>query len=430
MSTQSVRGPKSGAPPLRIVMYTQWFPPEKAAIPADIAAGLAAQGHDVTVVTGFPNYPLGRTYEGWRQRPWADSAVDGYRIRRVVQYPSHDASAIRRALSYLSFAVAATVFGWRRLRAADVVYVYHPPLTTALGPWLNRATGGAPYVLHVQDLWPDSVVAADLLADRVLSVTARVLDRMCRAVYGRAHAVVCLAPGMAGLLADRGLPRRQLQVVANWTDESVFRPLERDPDVARSLGADGHTTVMFAGNMGPAQGLETAVHAAAAVADLPDFRLLLVGDGLGRAALESLAEELGADNVRFCGSRPFAEMAAVTAAADAQLVTLRGLPFLRGTVPSKVGSVMASGLPVVVSADGDAAALVEQAGAGWTCPAEDVAALAEAFRRVAGSSEEERRRRGEAGRAYYEKNMTRAAGVRRIGRMLEAAAGIESTEKR
>ena len=430
MSGGSVREPEIGDPPLRIVMYTQWFPPEKAAIPADIAAGLAARGHDVTVVTGFPNYPLGRIYEGWRQRPWADSTADGYRIRRVVQYPSHDASAIRRALSYLSFAVAATAFGWRRLRAADVVYVYHPPLTTALGPWLSRVTGGAPYVLHVQDLWPDSVVAAELLDHRVLGVTARVLDRVCRAVYGRAHALVSIAPGMAELLARRGLPRARVQVVHNWTDETVFRPVERHPAVARSLGADGGTTVMFAGNMGAAQGLETAIRAAAAVADLPDFRLLLVGDGLGRAALELLAEDLGAHNVRFCGSRPLTEMAAVTAAADAQLVILRGLPFLRGTVPSKLSSVMASGLPVVVSADGDAATLVEEAGAGWTCPAEDVAALAEAFRRIAASSAEERRERGQAGRAYYEKNMARAAGIRRIGRMLEAAAGTDRTEKR
>jgi colanic acid biosynthesis glycosyl transferase WcaI len=430
MSAQPVQQPEVGVTRLRIVVCTQWFPPEKAAIPADIAAGLAAQGHDVSVLTGFPNYPTGRIYEGWRQRPWADSGADGYRIRRVVQYPSHDASGTRRALSYLSFAVAATVFGWRQLRAADVVYVYHPPLTAALGAWLNRVTGGAPYVLHVQDLWPDSVLAADLLGHRVLAVTARLLDRVCRAVYARAQSLVCIAPRMAELLAERGVPRAHIQVVNNWTDETVFRPVERDSDVAKSLGADGRTTVMFAGNMGPAQGLETAVRAAAAVAELPDFRLLLVGDGLGRAGLEARAAELGATNVRFCGSRRLDEMAAVTAAADAQLVVLRDLPFLHGTVPSKLGSAMASGLPVVVSADGDAAALVDEAGAGWVCPAEDVAALAEAFRCVAASPEAERRRRGAAGRAYYEQNMSRAAGVGRIGRILEAAAGTDRTWKR
>jgi glycosyltransferase involved in cell wall biosynthesis len=407
---------------MRVVVCTQWFPPEKAALIADVAEGLHRQGHEVTVLTGFPNYPTGKTYEGWRQRPWAVSRVGGCRVKRVVQYPSHDSSALRRAASYLSFGLAAAVFGWRDLRAADVVYVYHPPLTTAVGPWLSRVFGGAPYVLHVQDLWPDAVLEAGMVGRRPAGPLTRLLDRICRVAYRRAAAVVCIAPTMAELLAERGVPAARLDVVPNWADETLFFPVDRDQELADELGAGSGTSVMFAGNMGAAQALDTAVRAAAEVRDLPGFRLLLVGDGLHRPQLERLARELDADNVSFLGSRPLEQMNAITAAADAQLVTLLDRPFLRGTVPSKLGSVMAGGLPVVCAADGDARALVEKSGGGWTCAGEDVDGLAAAFRAVHAASPEERRRRGALGRAHYEATMSQASGVRRIAEILRRAA--------
>ena len=100
---------------MRAVVLSQWFPPEKAAIPEDIARGLAEHGHEVTVLTGFPNYPTGRIYEGWRQRPWLDGTTDGYRVRRVALYPSHDSSPARRAAGYFSFGATSTAFGWRSL---------------------------------------------------------------------------------------------------------------------------------------------------------------------------------------------------------------------------------------------------------------------------------------------------------------------------
>ncbi|MGY1719488.1 glycosyltransferase family 4 protein [Blastococcus sp. SYSU DS0552] len=403
-------------------MCTQWFPPEKAGLIADIADGLHAGGHEVTVLTGFPNYPTGKVYDGWRQRPWQNFEWHGYRVKRVVQFPSHDASPARRAASYLSFGLAAAVFGWRDLRSADVVYVYHPPLTTVIGPWLSKISGGAPYVLHVQDLWPDSVVAADMLAPRSAGVVARVLDRVCRVLYRGAAAVVCIAPTMAQMLRDRGTAEDRLDVVPNWADETVFSPTPRDESVAEALGLAGRTSVMFAGNLGPVQGLETAVRAAARVQDLPDFRLVLVGDGVARPDLERLVDELGATNVMFLGSRPLHEMNAITAAADVQLVSLLDRPFLRGTIPSKLGSVMASGLPVICAAGGDARRLVENAGAGWTCESEDVDGLERAFRSVHAASQQERRERGSAGRAYYEATMAASIGVGRIEQILQGAA--------
>jgi glycosyltransferase involved in cell wall biosynthesis len=302
------------------------------------------------------------------------------------------------------------------------VYVYHPPLTTAFGPWLSRVLGGAPYVLHVQDVWPDSVVEADMVDRRSLGVLTRLLERACRAIYRRAATIICIAPTMAALLAERGIAAGRLDVVGNWADETLFFPAARDPELAEALGAGSGTSVMFAGNMGAAQALDTAVRAAAAVRDLADFRLLLVGDGVHRSRLEQLARDLQLTNVSFVGPRPLEQMNAITATADAQLVTLLDRPYLRGTIPSKLGSVMASGLPVVCAADGDAAALVEKAGAGWTCAGEDVEGLAAAFRAVHAASPAERQGRGALGRAHYEEHMAKATGVARIVGVLRRAA--------
>ena len=407
---------------MRVVVLTQWFPPEKAALPADIAAGLAAAGHDVTVLTGFPNYPTGRIFEGWRQRPIVDERHAEYRVRRVCLYPSHDRSPVRRAANYLSFMLSSTLFGWSLLRRADVIYVYHPPLTAAIGPWLSRKLGGPAYVLHVQDLWPESVVQAGLLARRSATVAERVLTKTCDQIYAGASAIVAIAPTMAAMLEERGAPRSGVHVVPNWADETIFEPLEQGESSGNAVPDEGAFSVMFAGNMGDLQGLDVAIRAAAEVRDLPGFRLVLVGDGVARESLKMLAVELGVTNVFFVRPQDQSKMNVVTHAADVQLVCLRDLPFLRGTIPSKLGSVMASGLPVICSVGGDAADVVRSAGAGWPVAPESVEALASAFRQAHATTPAGRQELGRRARDYYQAHMSRASGVGHLADVLIRAA--------
>ncbi len=406
---------------MRVVVLSQWFPPESVSIPADVARGLSEAGHDVTVLTGFPNYPTGKTYEGWRQRPRLDGHFDGYATRRVALYPSHDSSALRRAAGYLSFGATSTVFGWSRLRQADVVYIYHPPLTSATGPWLSRILSGAPYVLHVQDLWPDSVIEAGMIRGRAVRTANALLAGACEAIYQRASDIVCIAPTMATILRDRGVPDRKLHVIPNWADEEKFFPTSSTPDVARRLGRAGHFTVMFAGNLGHLQGLDVAIRAAATLCDLPDFRLVIVGDGVARPGLTELARSLGAGNVVFLAAEPRAAMNEVTHAADVQLVCLRDLPFFRATIPSKLGAVMASGLPVICAVNGDASELVSAAGAGWACPADDATAVAQAFRDAHSASASQLRERGLAGRRFYLDHLARDGAIERMEQVVRGA---------
>ena len=407
---------------MRVALVTQWFPPEKAAIPADLAAELAQAGHSVTVLTGFPNYPYGRTYSGWTQRPWRDEwATDGYRVRRVAEYPSHDRSALRRTASYTSFAATSSIFGLRALRSADVTYVYHPPITAAAGAWMWKTLAHIPFVLHVQDLWPESVLQSGMVDGPANRVLTEVLTSVCRRVYRAADAVVTISPGMRRHLSGSGVPDERLHTVLNWADERLFFP--RDMAIDRADGDSGKFTVMFAGNIGEAQGLDTAVRAAALVSDLPGFRLSIVGDGLALPHLRELVRDLGLSNVDFVPAQPIERMNDLTATAQVQLVILRQSAFLDVTVPSKLGAILAAGLPVLCAAGRDATEIVRAAGAGWTCSPGDPEALARAYRVAYTASTGTLSECGRRGRAYYVDNLSRSTGTVAIRRILEGLAG-------
>ncbi|MFI5834012.1 glycosyltransferase family 4 protein [Micromonospora sp. NPDC051300] len=402
---------------MRIGIVSQWYPPEPAFIPGELADELAGRGHRVRVLTAHPNYPGGRIYPGYRQR-WNTRETHGaVAVRRVPVHPSHDTSAVGRVASYLSFAATSSLAATRWLAGMDAVYVYHPPPTAVAATLLPRLSGRAPVLLHVQDIWPESVTASEMApTGRRGRLLERALTAAMRRTYRAADGIAVLSPSMAQLVIERGADPARVRTVLNWTDERLFRPVPVDPAARAALGHRGRCTVMFAGNMGPFQRVETAVRAAAALPDTVD--LVLVGSGTEEEPARRLAAELGAENVRFLGRRAPEEMAALYAAADFQLVTLRDLPALRGTVPSKVQAALACGRPVVVSAPGDVVGLVDAARVGLTCPPEDWRALVERFAEAARMPAAERAEAGARARRLYQERMSRRVGVDAIEDML------------
>jgi colanic acid biosynthesis glycosyl transferase WcaI len=406
---------------VRIGMITQWYEPEPgaAAHPTAIARALQQRGHDLEVLTGFPNYPDGRFFPEYRVRLRHTERRDGVKVLRVPLWPSHDDSGMRRALTLTSYAVSASVQALS-LRDVDVCLVYLTPATVGLAARVLRRLAGVPYVLYVQDLWPESVLASGFIGHpRAERVVESAINRFCRGLYRHSSGVAAISPGMQQLLVERGVREDRASVVYNWIDESVFRPADR---AAENLDG-GAFWLMYAGGIGDVQGLETAVDALALLPDRPDVRLALVGDGVAVPRLRERAAEQGvSDRVRFLGSRPMSSMPAVMASADAQLISLRDLPLFHATVPSKTQSVMACGLPAIASVPGDAARLVERAGAGLACTPEDPRALATAMRTMADCPPDERRRMGRAGRDFYEHNLSAQVGARRLEDLLSRAA--------
>lgn len=404
-------------------MISQWYEPESgsAAHPTAIARALKGRGHEVRVLTGFPSYPGGRVHSGYRMRLRSREQRDGVELLRVPDVPSHDDNALRRAASLTSFASSAALqVGW--LRGADACLVYLTPATVGAAAMALRAVSGVPYVLYVQDLWPETVAASGFIGnERANRVVERGLNAFLRRLYAGADGIAAISPTMAQTLASRGARSTPVSV-PNWVDEEVFRPTP--PTTDDPALPPGRSWVMYAGGIGEVQGLEHAISALALLRDRPDIGLVLVGDGVAVPSLRAQVDRLGlADRVSFAGPRPMAQMPGLIAGAVAQLVSLRDLPLFRGTIPSKVQASMACGAPVVCAVAGDAAELVERVGCGIVAAPEDPPSIAQALRAMVDLAPAQRAAMGDRGRSAYVSELGSAAGAARLEQLLSAAAG-------
>jgi glycosyltransferase involved in cell wall biosynthesis len=410
---------------MRVAFITQWFAPEGEGVPLWIAEALRGRGVDVGVVTGVPHYPSGVPADGYRATDWRLDSIKGFRVLRVPEYPSHDTSALRRIATFGSFALSGAVLASRTIGRADVSLVYSSPATSALPSMVARARFGTPYVLLIQDLWPDSIFATGFLNSgpvRRLSETA--VDAFVRGSYRVASHICVISPGMRRTLIDRGVPASKVSVVFNWVDEAVLRPAAPTGVMRARLGLGQRAFVMlFAGNAGEAQAMHAWIGAMDRVSDLDDVHLVLLGGGTQRDALLAQATALRvSDRVHFLDAVPAAEVPTLAADADVSVVSLADRPLFEITMPSKVQACLAMASPVIASCAGDVADVVCTSGAGWVARPEDPGSIAAAIRAALYAGKSERQACGLRGRRYYEENMARDIGAARLVEALSRAA--------
>lgn len=401
--------------PVRILLLTQWFQPEPQFKGLPFAKALIERGHEVQVLTGFPNYPGGKLYPGYKVRPWRRETIDGVRVTRAALYPSHDRSVFRRILNYTSFALSSAVLAFT-LRRPDVVYVYCPPMTAAAGAVALRLLRRVPYVIDIQDLWPDTLASTGMVNSGLMM---RLVGAWSSFAMRRASALVVLSPGFEGRLRGRGITR-PIHVIPNWAPPEIVAQWE-----ASSPPMDGSRpfNILFAGNMGYAQALDTVIGAAERLKrDAPNIRFTMIGGGTEVDRLRTASQAAGCDNIRFLPPRAAADMGPVFAEADALLVHLRDDPLFSITIPSKTQAYLAIGRPVLMGVRGDAADLVEAAGAGVPFAPEDPDALADAAIALARLTPDERAAMGLAGRRYYESHLAVEHGVAAFDQVLREAA--------
>lgn len=410
---------------MRVGMLTQWFDPEPgpAAVPGVLARKLADRGHQVRVLTGFPNYPRGSVYDGYRQRlnhveqPWP-----GIEVRRVPLYPSHDDNPSKRGANYLSFAASAAARVSSHLGGVDVEWVYNSPATVGAAAELLRRRRGVPFLLHVMDLWPDSVLGSSMLRNGMaLRVARGALNRLVSRTYDRASIIAVTSPGQLDVLCSRGVDPNKLRYAPVWADEDIFYPRAPDRGLLPARARDASLVLMYAGSMGHVQNLETVVQAAAS-ARADGVHLILVGGGIAERSLRERAADLGADNIHFLGPRPPEAMGDLSAAADLHLVSLADTPLLRVTMPSKVQAIMATGRPILAACVGDAASVVRAAGAGVAVTPGNVEEMSATLRELA-RSQEALAEMGMAGRRHYVGSFSRASAIAKVEELLQEAAG-------
>jgi glycosyltransferase involved in cell wall biosynthesis len=410
---------------MNVLLLTQFYWPEVRSAPNNLAAlaeDLQRAGHRVTVITGFPNHPFGKIYDGYRQRlrQWDD--VRGVPVLRVPLYTDHSMSSLRRLLHYGSFALSAASIGaWttRRLEV-DVILVYLPPWTNWLPIRVLELQHDAPLVYWVSDLWPEALLGVGK-ALRPWQVGA--LKRLADAVLRRATTVCVNSPGFQRVLVQRGVPADRLELLVDFADDEVFHPTARDPSLAARHGLAGRFNLLYGGNLGAAQGLETVLEAAALLADLPELQFVFVGDGTHGALLERRAAELELANVRFIDRQPMEEMHRFFALADVLVIHLIASPIFEIQVPSKTIAYMACGRPILCGVAGSAATIIEDSAAGLCCPPGNPHAMAARVREFYAMAPEARARLADNGRSAYLAKYTRDVQARLLEKtLLQAAA--------
>lgn len=401
---------------MRVLMLTQWFQPEPDFKGLPLAKALEDRGHEVEVLTGFPNYPGGKLYPGYRVRPWRRQTMDGIRVNRVALYPSHGRSGLGRILNYLSFGASAAFLGPWLVGKPDVVYVFNL-ITLGLAARLLRGMRGCKVVLDVQDLWPESVVGSGMMGNRLL---LKILERWSSAEYSCPDRLVVLSPGFKRHLAARGVAEEKIDVIYNWCDESSIVVPEPSEELAAGLGFAGRFNVVFAGTMGVMQSLDAVIEAARRLRErAPDVLFTFVGGGIEVDRLKVASRDM--PNIQFLPQRPISQIGEVYSMADALLVHLKDDPWFEITIPSKVQAYLHAGKPILCGVKGDAAELVSQAKAGISFLPEDPDSLGEAVISLRAMSAADRKQMGDNGRAYYREHLAFQSGVRRLEEVMSRA---------
>ena len=410
--------PSPSTKPTRVLLLTQWFDPEPTFKGLVFARELVRQGFEVEVVTGFPNYPGGKVYPGYRIKTLQRELIDGVHVTRLPLYPNHDQSAIKRVLNYASFATSALVYGLFMAKRADVIYAYHPPLTVGIAAGLIRLLCRIPVVYDIQDMWPDTLRATGMLNNpKALKAVAAV----CEWVYRRVDHIAVLSPGFKRLLMQRGVPEAKIDVVYNWADEAALAaPTGQLPTTFP--GAE-RFRIVFAGNMGKAQSLETVLDAAQLLqASNSRVCFVMLGGGVELGRLKELAAQRKLDNVLFLPAVPMAEVGAYLHAADALLVHLRKDPLFEITIPSKTQAYMTVGKPLLMAVDGDAADLVRDSGGGMVAESENAEELARTAETLAAATPQALDLMGQQAQRFYQERLALAVGVGRFGAIFRQVA--------
>jgi colanic acid biosynthesis glycosyl transferase WcaI len=393
---------------VKLLVVSQYFWPENFRI-NDLVAGLRARGHEVTVLTGWPNYPDGEVFPSYSAEPGDFARFEGAEVIRVPLVP-RGRNTLMLALNYLSFALSATLLGpWRlRGRCFDAVFVFQTsPVTAALPALLLGRLKRAPVSMWILDLWPDTLQAIGAVRSPWLLGAVGALVRF---IYRRCGLILVQSQAFLPNVARYGARADQVRYFPNWVEPTFARGLE-GISLAVELGGFRDTfNVMFAGNIGEAQDLPSVLDAADRTRDIDDLRWLIVGEGraAGHLREEIVRRGLG-DRVILLGRHPVERMPGFFVGADALLVSLKREPIWAMTVPGKVQSYLAAGKPVLAMLDGEGARVVSDSGGGLVSPAGDGAALAENVRRLRAMPEKQRRSLGQNGRDYARREFDREA---------------------
>jgi len=400
---------------MKIGYLTQWFQPEPNPRGLYLAKELQNRGHTVKVLTGFPNYPYGKLYPGYKLALKKRENLDGVSLLRVFLYPSHDKSKLKRAINYITFSISAAIFGIKEFRDCDVIIAYQDPLSYILPVFVFKYIFRKRVVIDVQDIWPEALYATGMLKN---NLSYKALEWICTFNYNLADAIAVISNGFKERLVRRGIKPEKISVIYNWClDEEVFLNAKETDDLPGEdkaifeKNSDKELVLVFAGNIGKAQGLSSLIEAFDSLKSYP-IKLVIIGDGVERQSLIEYAQKINANNVFFIDRKPVGEVWKYLIKADALVVHLKKDAGLINTIPSKTQTYMAVGKPILMMQNGDAARLINDAGCGIVGEPENIEDIKKTIKIFMGLDETERKTMGINARSYYTAHLSSSIGIR------------------
>ena len=417
---------------MKILYISQYFPPEIAAPAArvsELSCHWVKNGHKVTVLTGFPNYPLGIVPANYRPkllRLFLKEKINGINVCRAWLWPQPHRKTFKRMLSFFSFFLSSAVSGLFVSRP-DIVIATSPQLLVGLSGWWLARAKRVPFVFEIRDLWPESLVAVDVGDAR--SLLYRVLGKLAGFLYRASEKVVVVTPAFKEfLIKNWHMPADKVSVIQNGVETDLFRPGIESSSLRKELNAGGKFIVCYTGTIGMAHGLETLVQVAKRLQDShPNILFLLIGDGAEKENIVSQTQSLALSNVHVLDSQPREKIPAYINVSNVCLVMLKDAPLFKTVIPTKMLEAMACARPVILVVDGQARKIMEEAQAGVFVRQGDVEHLAQTVIHLA-ADPASRERLGNNGRRYILQNLRRLQTAQSYIKVLETLVSGASNQ--
>lgn len=402
---------------MKILFLSHYFPPEVNA-PAnrthEHCRRWVQDGHQVTVITGVPNHPRGRIFEGYRNRWLQEETIDGIRVIRTWMYLTPNSGFLRRVANYLLFALTA-VLASRRAERPDVVVATSPQFFCGVAGAIVARRKRRPFVLEVRDLWPKSIVELGQLSEGPLLSALEAIERW---LYRSAAGIVVNTRTFRDHITTCGVADDAIELVYNGIDPNLFRPRPANRALLARHALADRFTVAYVGTLGLAHGLTLLVDVAERLRTRSEIHFVLIGDGADREKIEADVARRGLDNFHLLGLQPRDTMPDWIASMDVLLVMLRDLPVFETVIPSKIFEFLAQERPVILAAKGEIRRMMEEAGGALVIDPESADQLVGAIEALI-ADPESARRRAEAGRRWVEAGFLRDDLARRMAGFLE-----------
>jgi glycosyltransferase involved in cell wall biosynthesis len=390
---------------MKILVVTQYFWPENFRI-NDLTKGLYDKGHEMTVITGIPNYPTGHFFSGYGYFKNRTELFNGIKVIRIPLIPRGNGSGIHLSLNFISFALMASILSPLYCQGTyDIIFVFEPsPITVGLPAIVLKKLKSAPLIFWMQDLWPESLSATGAITSKKF---LKIVEFIVRLIHRESDKILVQSRAFIDSIVKQGGDPKRILYYPNSAEE-LYRPLELELDAPERAEMPDGFCVTFAGNIGVAQDFSTILQAAQKLKGQTDIHWVIIGDGRMSPWVKDQVKLTGwTETVHLLGRHPSEAMPKFFALSNALLVTLKKESIFALTIPSKVQSYLACAKPVIAALDGEGARIIEEAGAGLSCPAEQPTALADAVLRMYQMKASDRIAMGKKGREYFEKNFER-----------------------